>query len=302
MPSEAISPQTTRRAFPGRWLLFAALTLRVASVLSAQQVLYVQDGKGFSWVQDVHLGVPQVLKHGRLEGVDGDHPCALQAVREFNPIFVSITNRQGKDAAPEAIGDGKARDRAGQFSADFESPYFVDQAFVVLETATADHKKYLFVHEIDPLVPYQTSHVTLTIPVAAPLDAGRCVLHVFSHGREVMTSAMTPNERETILDQMVADRIHGVVSQAAQPMIGPTPEYPKSLGRTGATGTATVAFRIGRNGAVQDARVKLASRPEFGESALAAIHLWRFLPPVAYGVAGTTPAEMPFVFEAPAEK
>jgi TonB family protein len=54
-----------------------------------------------------------------------------------------------------------------------------------------------------------------------------------------------------------------------------------------------------RNGSVAVRQVKHASKPAFGESALAAARQWRFLPKVKAGKPEAVTVEMPFNFNEP---
>lgn len=76
---------------------------------------------------------------------------------------------------------------------------------------------------------------------------------------------------------MTQKRIAGVQEAPPQPLLGPGPEYPPSLLKAGANGQAIIALRIGVNGQVYDPTVKSAMAPAFGEAALVAVRLWRFL-------------------------
>jgi protein TonB len=95
---------------------------------------------------------------------------------------------------------------------------------------------------------------------------------------------------------MVAARIKGVQNQSAKAFVGPPPEYPEALAKRNLGGIAIVSFQIAGNGGVQEARLKSASDPALGESALTAIRLWRFLPRIKDGRAIPARAEMPFIF------
>jgi TonB family protein len=104
---------------------------------------------------------------------------------------------------------------------------------------------------------------------------------------------------DSALDRMVLARIKGVKAAPARPFLGPAPEYPKDLNRKRVDGNATIAFVIDVRGVVGAPSVVSASLPEFGESALAAIRLWRFVPGVKDGQPVESRAEMPFEFISP---
>ena len=58
-------------------------------------------------------------------------------------------------------------------------------------------------------------------------------------------------------------------------------------------------MRIGSNGDLLDPVIKSASQPAFGEAALRAVKLWRFLPRVKNGYPVETVADVPIVFTLP---
>ena len=66
--------------------------------------------------------------------------------------------------------------------------------------------------------------------------------------------------------------------------------------KTNIAGEAVIALTVSPNGRVLDPQIKRATDPAFGEAALAAARLWRFLPKVETGRAVATTVEMPFQF------
>jgi len=98
---------------------------------------------------------------------------------------------------------------------------------------------------------------------------------------------------------MVAARIGHDQDVGPRPLITPAPDYPDALRKTKQKGQAVLAFRIGVRGEILEPTVTSATDPAFGEAALAAIRLWRFLPQVRGGSPVETAAEMPFNFAPP---
>jgi TonB family protein len=101
---------------------------------------------------------------------------------------------------------------------------------------------------------------------------------------------------------MVHERIKDLQDSPTTPFVGPAPEYPRALYKKKIEGSATLSFAIDTRGAVSDPKLVEASRPEFGEAAMAVIRLWRFLPSVTAGHPVRTRAEMPFTFTMPGKK
>jgi protein TonB len=98
---------------------------------------------------------------------------------------------------------------------------------------------------------------------------------------------------------MVVSRIKDVHNAAPKFFFGPPPEYPPELKKANLKGQATVSIRIGANGAVYDPVVKSSTDPAFGEAALRAVKVWRFLPKVKDDSPMETKVDVPVVFARP---
>jgi RNA polymerase sigma factor (sigma-70 family) len=87
------------------------------------------------------------------------------------------------------------------------------------------------------------------------------------------------------------------LQQAPTPVVQTAPVYPSALRAAGIGGTVVIAYTVGQDGAVIDARVaKSAPQPEFDEAALAAVKKWKFTPGQKDGAAVNTEAQVPIVF------
>lgn len=115
----------------------------------------------------------------------------------------------------------------------------------------------------------------------------------------MLQSLLPVGEDERALNRMVATRIKDVHDAPPKFFFGPQPVYPKDLVKTNSKGRAVISVRVGANGAIFDPSVKSASDPAFGEAALRAVKLWRFLPRVKDGYAMETNVDIPIVFDAP---
>lgn len=89
---------------------------------------------------------------------------------------------------------------------------------------------------------------------------------------------------------------------APQPLKTPGPEYPAALIDSGRDGTAIISFTVAADGSVQDASVKSADDPAFGEAALAALRQWTFKPATRDGQPVAIKVNQPFKFTAPADQ
>ena len=160
----------------------------------------------------------------------------------------------------------------------------------------------LFLFEVGRLEPRRLFPVSLTVPMTLDNAAGNYDFYLFSGGRELFQSMMPIGAMENALNRMVRERIQDIHESPTKPFLGPAPEYPRALYKKGIEGEATVSFAIDMNGAISDPKLVAATRPEFGESVMAVIRLWRFLPTVKDGHPVATRAQMPFSFSMPSKK
>lgn len=272
-------------------------------VASAQQALVV-----------VHEGKPRIVRKvkqataffedkGKLVAAPRHARAALAAVPEYLPFFVSVRGlKAGTSYVNLTIDGGGSGDVNNQFefSARLESPYRLEDVFLVLELEL-EAGKYLFYHEVGELLPRRPRPINLQVPVSHMLGAGRFKLHLFSGGRELLHSEQPPLYRDQAVDKMVRRLREGVADAGVEPLVGPAPEYPTAFEKRKLKGEAVVGFTVTRTGATLDPKVVSASAPEFGDSALAAVRLWRFLPRMKNGQAVETRVELPFDFSPPDE-
>lgn len=270
-----------------------------ASPASAQQVLCVEHKGQIALVRAVHDGSPQVDVDGKRVTVSRGAKAGLVDAKEFLPFFVSVRNMEARSTYLTLNGSGDINNQF-EFHATFESPFYLKDVFFVLELQL-EAGKYIFYYEVGELEPRVPKQARVYVPVSFKLGEGRFQLHLFSEGGELLHSEQPPLFRDQVLDRMVRRRLEGVNDAPLRPFIGPAPEYPRAFLKSKIKGEAVVRFRVTRTGLVLSAEVASATAPEFGESALAAVRLWRFLPPVKAGVAVESKAELPFKFTPPAE-
>lgn len=281
-----------------RWLALLGLALGWAAPLSAQSVLCAEyKGKAYI-VEKVHNEWVTITVDGKPVKIVAKRSM-LQPVKEFMPVFISVNNIEVKSSFL-ATTMGNEINNDFVFRADFVSAYALRDVFLVLELDTEKTGKRIFYQEIGDLAPGHPRFVGVRVPLPANLGQGKYQLHLFAEGLEVFHSQQPWQFREAKLDEMVFKRIAGVKDAAPKPFVGPVPEYPAALRKTGGKGEAVVQIRISPRGAVLDPTVASATDPAFGEAALAAVRLWRFLPQVKEGQAVETMVNMPFVFEPPA--
>jgi TonB family protein len=261
----------------------------------AQEALLVEHRGKLHPVRAALRNQPYVEDSGKRVLADGNR-YTLRKVDEYLPFFISIRNLKVGSRHLELINEGAEINRTFEFSAEFESPFGLENVFVVLDLDSADAGKTLFLWEIGTPQPRRPKEVTLHVPMSLRLGEGKYKIHLFTDGFEVFHSKMPWTYVESTLDRMVARRIKGAPDAIPKPYVGPGPEYPSKLLRAKTKGEAVIAFTVSRNGRVVDPQVASASDPAFGESALAAARLWRFLPRIVNGAPTETKVNMPFVF------
>lgn len=289
-------------AWGKRWLM-AGLVGGATIALPAQSVLCVEkDGKA-AVVRAVHNSHPMLLENGKLGSHSRGARAALVEAKEFLPYFVAVRDLEVKSSYLELHANGSSGDVNNQFEfrARFESPFALREVFFVLELE-AEAGKYIFYYEVGELKPREPKRVAVFVPMGFKMGTGKFKLHLFSEGGELLHSEQPPLFRDRAVDRMVRRRIEGVKDAPLRPFVGPAPDYPRALLKKKVSGTASVRFRVMPNGAVLDPEIAAASAPEFGEAALAAVRLWRFLPAVKSGRPIEGRAELPFTFEPPAEE
>lgn len=265
---------------------------------SAQHVLVADEGGQAYLVCSANGAIPRVQKDGKIVAIN-PHGFELREVSEFAPLFVSIRNVNVRTAYASTHGGDGPLNNDFYFNADFESDRRLTDVFVVIALDTQLAGKTLFLWEIGTLEANKTKRASIIAPMNGPMGSGRYEVHLFTGGAEVMQTLLSSGETENGLNRMVAARIKDVQSAAPKFFFGPRPAYPSELRKSNVEGSATVSIRIGTNGEVFDPVVKSATAPEFGDAALQAVKLWRFLPRVKNGYPMETTADVPIVFAQP---
>ncbi len=267
--------------------------------LAAQNVLFTDlDGK-FVAVRKARFNNPYVEMDGKLAVADG-RKYVLQKAPEYRPEFIDVRNLEVKSRYLNVTGSEINHEFI--LGAQLKTPYRLDDVFIVLELNTERAGKVLFLQEVGDLTPNDSKTISVTVPVNGGLGEGKYKFHLFAGGLEVLTTKMTPEFRDRVLDEMTRKRIAGVQDAEPKPFTGPAPEYPRALLKSGATGHVVIALRIGANGQTHDPKVVSATDPAFGEAALTAVRLWRFLPQVKDGRPVETTVNLPPDFSPPGKQ
>lgn len=267
--------------------------------LSAQSLLFCEHKDKFYPVVMAHAHAAYVQVDGKPVAASGRR-FSLKKTGEYLPCFVSVCDMEVKTSYL-MINDGGEINHDFFFRARLETPYNLDNVFIVLELDTDSVGKVLFLQEVGRLVARESKLIDVGVPLAGGLGEGKYQFHLFAGGRELLHSNIPPLEREAVLDQMVAKRTAGAPDGLPAFFTGPDPEYPKGFLKAKTKGEAVIAMRIGAYGQVFDPKIKSATDPAFGESALAAVRLWRFLPRIKGGRAVESIVELPVNFSPPAK-
>jgi TonB family protein len=278
--------------------VFLLIFITLAPALVAQSLLLVKHGDKSLVVRAAHGLNPCVEIDGKITSLS-ENRFALLPVEEYLPIFIAVRNLTVNTHALNLIGSGSTINHELNFKASFEAPYRLDDVFLLLDMDMEKGGRVFFLWGLDRLEPRDLKSVSLTVPLAYELGSGHFQFHLFVGGAEVLHSEMPFNYREAALDRMVRKRIASVERAAPKPFVGPMPEYPPKFWKKKISGKAMISVRIAPNGMTLDPSVTSASDPAFGETALTAIRLWRFLPKIEAGRPVESHVSIPFVFDAP---
>ncbi len=286
-----------------RFLLLGLAVWPVSSCLlvpplHAQNVVFTESGGKLQIVRGASGARPVIVLDGKRIAIEG-YRLGLKPVETFLPVFISVRNVDVQTSYGVVEDTASPINNELHFRARFESPYALDNVFVLLDLRGERAGRMFFLYEIGRLEPRDPKQVSILVPMSFPLGAGMYSYHVFVDGVETLHSGIPYEQRETALDRMVAKRVASAKDGAPQLFVGPEPEYPDSLRKAGVKGQAIIAVRITAAGRVIDPAVKEATDPAFGEAALDAVRLWRFLPRVKNGRPVDSSAEIPFEFTPP---
>jgi len=272
------------------------LLLSAAAPLAAQHVLYTEyEGKFLAVLRA--RGNQAYVKVGSQLVAAESRRFVLNKVEEFLPVFVSVRSLDVKTTYLDMNGSQINNDFL--LHASLESPFALEDVFIVLKLDTGSAGKMLFLQEVGAMKAREPKHISIRVPLSLSLGSGQYEFHLFSQGMEVLQSQIPPLACDEAVDRMIAKRLPPGPDSAPQLFIGPEPEYPEELLKTNARGQAVIALRIGANGRVYNPEVKNATTPAFGMAALKAVRLWRFIPRMKGGQPVETKAEIPLDFSPP---
>jgi TonB family protein len=271
------------------------ITLTTAQ-LCAQHVLMAANGQKLSWVKAAIGTKPCVEVDGKIQPID-TQGYTLKEVSEYLPVFVNVLNPYSRVSYGTTSGS-TASNKVLVFNATLKTGYRLDDVFYVASLGVGAQYTSIVMSEVD-LVPNQEKQITATLPLGATLGSGSCRFYIFSRGIEVFQPLVLPADSAAAMDRMIAVRIKGVHAAGPKLFFAPPPDYPESLKAANLKGEAKVAIHIAVNGAVTHPVVQSATDPAFGDAALAAVQMWRFLPTIKDDQPVEIQAVVPFTFEQP---
>lgn len=149
-----------------------------------------------------------------------------------------------------------------------------------------------------PTVPRRALRARWALPAFAFLACGLTVA-----GRADPETPSAPPPAAAPVDTAVpAEASAPVRRRAPEPVKIVSPVHPPELWEARVEGEAEIECVVDEAGRVTDARVGSASRPEFGEAALAAVRQWEFTPPIVEGQPGRMRIKVPLNFSLPEGK
>ncbi len=275
--------------------LVVLMMLGLAASVRAQHVLAVKDGEATWVVVAAREMSPLIDRDGKRQVVHARR-FAFGEGGEYLPYLVTISHLEVKRSA---LGMKGARiNREFHLYCVLETAYRLGDVYMVVITKDEIGGSGIFLFEVGDLDPRVPRPFNVVVPTDQRAIPGHFRLYLFSAGKELLQSRMPKAVIESALEKMVTERIRGVADAEATPLTGPQPEFPRALKREKIDGSATLTFAVDARGKVSDATVARASRPEFGEAALAVIGEWRFVPKVVGGHPVACRVDMPFEFSA----
>jgi TonB family protein len=260
----------------------------------SQHVFLAQDVDKKFPVVGASEASPIILRDGK-EKLINAVGYALPAGGEYLPAYVSI-KKLNLSIAPAAEDNSTETNKEVFITGTFESRYNLKEVFLVMLVNCKENQKSLVLFEVGDLKDGKSRSIEFHTSLSMDNLLGQYEAFVFSKGREVFSSKMSPEFIDDALDKIVLKKTKGVQDASAKPLMGPMPEYPKSLAGQRVDGNAKVKFTIDAKGLVKNPELVEASAPEFGVAALETIRIWRFIPKIKGGVPVESIAVMPFPF------
>jgi TonB family protein len=273
--------------------------LAAVAPLSAQSRLFVQaDGQNFPVIK-AEGDKPCIWRGERIVAI-ANARLVLGKVDDYMPATIVLRDLEARVTGGQALNAGVSRTNEIRFNTTLVSAFPLADVFLVLCVEGAEQSRRYFVREIGQMQPWVPHPFEIVVPGDRLVGSGAYQVHLFSGGLEVFNSEQSPGVREEALDRMVAKHLASTQQGKLQLLYAPAPEYPAALRSTGGKGKAIVKVQVSARGEPSDPALVSATDPAFGETALATIRQWRFLPRVKDGYPVATEVNVPFSFDPPA--
>jgi protein TonB len=273
----------------------AFLGALLANSLPAQNVLVVEHHGKPAIVRAARDTRPIVIEKDKRVIADGSR-YGLHPVGSIYPVFVTVRNFQVKTTAIELMDSGNTINHQLELNGDFMSQTELKDVFLVLELDMEGGGKSILLQEIGDLHAGQQRWLRLAFRMGFDLGKGHYLFHLFTEGVEVLSSMQPFEYREHLLDEFIAKKAAGRPDGPPAPFVCPAPAYPSAMAKKKVHGHVVVKVRIRPTGAVLDPTIVEASDPAFGEAAVEALRVWRFIPAIKNGHPVEITANMPLDF------
>ena len=269
----------------------------ITPALRAQSVLVVYEDNTPRVVRAVRYSHPCVEVDGKLRDTIGKR-YAVQKAAIYSPACVTVEHLT---VVPRHV---EYTDRAGslnydiRFRAELSADRDLENCFMVAELSYAAGTGIVF-EELPNLPAGKVTSMDFVFQLAENVDQEHYKLHFFADGLELLTSIMEPafiTEQRRKAEEF---KLRGQPDRTVVASHMVIPVYPRELEPEKLAGSATVRCRIGADGTLVEARAVEATRPAFGESAVAAVRQWKFGAAVKDHHFVESTIDIPFNFKAP---
>jgi len=267
-----------------------------ATRLSAQNLLVVEHNGKPAAVRAARGTRPIIIENEKRITADGSR-FALHPIESVCPIFVSVREFKVRTTKLSLNGSGNTINHQLELNGEFTSPTNLKDVFLVLELSMEDGSKSILLQEIGELHARHSRWISLAFRTGYDLGSGHFKFHLFSEGVEMLSSMQPFEYRERLLDKFIAKKAAGRLDGPPEPFVCPAPQYPRTLEKKKVHGRAVVSIRIRKTGAVLDPTLVEATDPAFGEAAIEALRVWRFIPAIKDGRPIEITAKMPLEFD-----
>lgn len=304
--------------------LRALCVLLLATVAFGQRALLLSDEYGAAQVVVGARGLsPVIIKDGERVAVESN--CfGLSDKGSFIYSYVTVRDTRSGIARVEDPDVAEGESIYLHLSCELEAPQNLDDVFIVIEVDGGGTRKALNLFEVGKLRAGRPKKLSAKVPVKVAPEKEQIQFLLFSGGKELFHSLMSDSHFNELVDAAIEEKVQGVDQASPRPLVGPAPEYPKSLKKKQLEGLVVFTLNIDGDGRVTEAivtdskvkkkgtevtkkraeDVSSVSEEEakaFADAALKVIRKWRFLPKISEGKAVKTQMRFALPFILPNE-